>query len=126
MTEKLSGGIFCFGIYHSENYSLSWLSIQYDRTLGSCYHQRDHGEILFSIDKDCERGMIDCMLKRADQIIGQRAGGIFYPDVFTMDFRHLSAWRPHGISINNRDIGDNSLFPEAVGNNVTDSIYNVA
>jgi hypothetical protein len=126
MAKELSGGIFCIGIYRAENYPLAWLPVQHDRSIRSCYHQRDYCEILFSINNDRERGMSDRMLKRADKVISQCASGIFYPDVFTVDFRHPSAWRAHGMTVNNCDIRDDTFFLEVVGDNIPDSVYDVA
>jgi len=126
MALQVPGSIFCFWIYRAENHSLAWLAVQNNCAIRGCNHQRDHREILFTINDNGNRGMLYRVLKRAYKIIGYGPGGIFHPDTLSMDCGHPATWRAHGTTINNSDCGIDTYFLEIMGNDITDGIYDTS
>jgi hypothetical protein len=111
-------GITGFAVNGTEHNSFVRLAVQYDRPVVCSQDERDNGKVFFTVNNNCGRGIPDRMLKRADQLVRDRAGRVFHLDTLTVDCCHPVARGSHGIPVDNGNSGGYPFFQEIVGDDV--------
>ncbi len=122
MSKEPLCGFTGFTVHDTEHNSFVGLAIQYNCSVVCSQDERNYRKVFFTVNNNRRRGISDRTLQRADQLVRECAGRIFYLYRFTVDCWYSVARRSHGIAVDNGNSWRYPFFLEIVGDDVTYSI----